>query len=73
MSEGLGGCRGGGPGPFAAGSCRRVVVVVLPTKLEVLRLAGHREPVDVDHVDCVLCSASDLLEFRGVVELRAKV
>jgi hypothetical protein len=49
------------------------VRVVVLTKLEVLRLAGHREPVDVDHVDGVLCSASDLLGFGVVLELRAKV
>ena len=31
------------------------------------------EPVDVVNGDCMLCSASDLLGFGGVEELRAKV
>jgi hypothetical protein len=40
----------------------------------VRRLLHHEvELVDVDHGDCVLCSASDLLGFGGVEELRAKV
>ena len=42
--------------------------------VEVRRLLHHEvEPVDVDHGDGVLCSASDLLGSEGVMELRAKV